>query len=128
MQPRSLIKDVLPSVLWQSCWQLQIIMLAAIVALLLTVTRFVTTIRFRRALSSKADIKRIPHLPYSIPIAGHAFQLGLDILGLNRDIAFVAFQNPDVFHCDADYEKRSISRPSSKTPSLHDGHLRCNRT
>ena len=82
------------SALWQGSWQLQIVILAALVATLLLVTRFVTALRFQRALSSDADVKMIPTFPYTIPIVGHAFHLGLDIIGINRDIAFVAFSLP----------------------------------
>ena len=128
MLSRSSIEVLLPLALWHGCWQFPIMITAVIVAVLLIVTRSVTTFRFQRALSSDADVKRIPPFPYTIPVVGHAFYLALDIIGLNRDIAFVAFQTPNLFHCEANTEKISISRPSCQDPSFHDRHLRCNRT
>lgn len=88
-QPHSWTDVLSPPALWEGRWQYQIVTILTVIAVSCIATRLVTTFRFNKTLSGKADARRTPTLPYSIPIVGHAFSMGLDIVGFNRYIAFV---------------------------------------
>ena len=116
------------SSIWQAYWQYQTLALFLTIAVMCMVTRFITTRRFQKALSSNALAKWTPPLPYSIPVVGHALSMGLNIIEFNRYIAFAISRSFEAFSFDADREKGSIARRPSENLRFHDRHLHRDRT
>ena len=81
--------------LLSSSWQHRCLVGLTSIVVSCMVTRALTWLRFEKALASKAAERQTPSLPYSVPIVGHAFSMALNIIGLNRHIAFV----PSAIRC-----------------------------
>ena len=79
---------------WLHQWQFHLMATLTIICFSLYCTRLVTAMKLERVLHSDSKTKEAPTVPYTIPVVGHAFSMGSDIVRFNFDIAYVTPQKP----------------------------------